>query len=116
MPHSTENPLESAIHSSSVSLSEQSLFSTLLTPGSSLHPTLLLLLDVAFFALFLVFLSLAIVTRGNVHLLVLMLIEVALWVSVKWFVSELQKVQIENGDAVTTGLFGDTPSIRPKEE
>ncbi|KAH9918131.1 uncharacterized protein B0H18DRAFT_1032155 [Fomitopsis serialis] len=68
----------------SVPLTEQSFFSTLLTPGSSLHPTLLLLLDAAFLALFLVFLSLAIITRGNVHLIVLMSIEIALWGSVKW--------------------------------
>lgn len=67
-------------------LDEQSIFSTLLTPGSSLHPTLLLLLDAAFLVLFLLFISLAIATNGNVHILVLMGIEVALWASVKWCV------------------------------
>ncbi|KAH9843700.1 uncharacterized protein C8Q71DRAFT_10680 [Rhodofomes roseus] len=97
-------------------LNEQPLFNTLLAPGSSLHPTLLLLLDAAFVALFLVFLSLAILTRGNVHLLVLMVIEVALWGSVKWFVYELQKAQpVEKGDAAPSVELSET-APKPKQE
>jgi hypothetical protein len=67
-----------------VDLSESSFFDTILTPGSSLHPTFLLVLDGAFAALFLVLTSLAFLTAGNVHILALMGIELALWGSVKW--------------------------------
>ncbi|KAJ3490302.1 hypothetical protein NLI96_g1522 [Meripilus lineatus] len=67
-------------------------FSNILTPGSSLHPTFLLLLDVAFGSLFLVFIGLAVLTKGSLHILALMVILGALWASVKWFVHELQKV------------------------
>ncbi|EMD41099.1 hypothetical protein CERSUDRAFT_43885 [Gelatoporia subvermispora B] len=61
-----------------------SLFSNLLTPGSSLHPTFQRILDGAFALLFLVFVGLAVVTRGNLHVFALMAIEAGLWFSVKW--------------------------------
>ncbi|GBE79157.1 hypothetical protein BKA93DRAFT_823946 [Sparassis latifolia] len=75
---------------SSPTTEDNSLFATLLTPGSSLHPTLLFVLDVAFFALFLVLAGLALATQGNLHVLSLIGIEMGLWGSVKWFVYELQ--------------------------
>ena len=61
-----------------------SLFSNILTPGSSLHPTFLLAVDGAFGLLLLVFIGLAILTKGNFHVLALMCIEGCLWASVKW--------------------------------
>ncbi|GJE84724.1 Pkr1 domain-containing protein [Phanerochaete sordida] len=67
------------------------LVSQLLTPGSSLHPTFLVVLDVAFAALLCVFLGLLAVTGGNIHILVLIVIEGCLYASVKWFVAELQR-------------------------
>ncbi|KAH7887900.1 hypothetical protein F5I97DRAFT_1863980 [Phlebopus sp. FC_14] len=69
-----------------------SLFSFVLEPGSSLHPTFLLAVDCAFTVLFLVFVCSAYLTKGNVHFFVLMGIELALWASVKWFVQELGKL------------------------
>ena len=87
MSNTQTDSAETAHQPSTEPPSEQSIFSTLLTPGSSLHPTLLLLLDAAFLALFLLFLSLAIATEGNVHIMALMAIEIALWASVKWCVS-----------------------------
>ncbi|OCH93560.1 hypothetical protein OBBRIDRAFT_832497 [Obba rivulosa] len=75
--------------------STDALFSNLLTPGSSLHPTFQRILDGAFALLFLVFVGLAVVTRGSVHIFALMAIEIGLWLSVKWFVSELQKTQVQ---------------------
>lgn len=62
---------------------------TILQPGSSLNPVFLNILDGAFVALFLVFIALAFVTSGNLHIFVLMFIELALWGSVKWYISIL---------------------------
>ncbi|KAF9534431.1 hypothetical protein CPB83DRAFT_844233 [Crepidotus variabilis] len=69
-----------------------SFFSNVLTPGSSLNPTFLLVADAAFLFLFLVFVSLIVLTGGNVHIWFLMAIELCLWASVKWFVNELKQV------------------------
>ncbi|KAI0921964.1 hypothetical protein AcW1_004198 [Taiwanofungus camphoratus] len=97
-----------------------SFLDTVLTPGSSLNPTFLLLVDSAFAALLFVLCALAIVTRGNVHLIALMAIEVALWGSVKWFVYELQKVEAQEPASGNT-LSSEKPvdqstSARLKEE
>ncbi|KAF9013351.1 hypothetical protein BDQ17DRAFT_1343258 [Cyathus striatus] len=72
----------------------ESFFSNILTPGSSLHPTFLAVVDGAFALLFAVFIVLAFLTRGNIHIFALMAIEVALYGSVKWFIYELQHTQI----------------------
>lgn len=58
--------------------------SNILTPGSSLHPTLQLMLDGAFAFLLFVLATLAVMTKGNIHLLALIVIELCLWASVKW--------------------------------
>lgn len=58
--------------------------SNILTPGSSLDPTFLLILDGAFACLFVVLVGLAILTGGNVHVIALILIECGLWASTKW--------------------------------
>ena len=63
-----------------------SLFGGILEPGSSLNPTFLLIVDGVFAALFVVLVALAVLTRGNVHLIVLTFIELGLWASVKWYV------------------------------
>jgi len=57
---------------------------TILQPGSSLNPVFLRILDGAFVALLLVFVMLAFVTSGNLHIFALMFIELGLWASVKW--------------------------------
>ncbi|TEB35455.1 hypothetical protein FA13DRAFT_1788093 [Coprinellus micaceus] len=85
-----------------------SFFSNILTPGSSLHPTFQIILDGAFAALFTILLTLAILTSGNPHIFALIIIELALWASVKWFVNELKRGPASNaservekdGDAV----------------
>lgn len=64
-----------------------SFFSDILTPGSSLNPTFLAILDGAFVILFLVLTTLAYLTAGNPHMFALMGIELGLWASVKWCVS-----------------------------
>ncbi|KAJ3807735.1 hypothetical protein EV368DRAFT_28878, partial [Lentinula lateritia] len=61
-----------------------SFFSDILKPGSSLHPTFLLILDAIFFALLLTLLGLVFATAGNIHLIFLTVIELGLWASVKW--------------------------------
>ncbi|KAF9644399.1 hypothetical protein BDM02DRAFT_3121964 [Thelephora ganbajun] len=64
-----------------------SFFGTILEPGSSFNPTFLLVVDGAFTSLFVVLVTLAVLTKGNVHLIFLTFIELALWVSVKWYVN-----------------------------
>ena len=61
-----------------------SFLAEVLSPGSSFHPTFLLILDVAFASLLCVFLALLFLTRGNPHIIVLIGIEGCLWASVKW--------------------------------
>lgn len=61
-----------------------SFFDQILEPGSSLHPTFLLIVDAAFTVLLLVFIVLAVLTGGNLHVFALMAIELGLWASVKW--------------------------------
>lgn len=58
----------------------------ILTPGSSLNPTFLFIVDGALGLLLVVLLSLFIITHGNLHLLFLMVIECCLWASIKWYV------------------------------
>lgn len=66
----------------------EAFLSGLLEPGSSLNPTFLLIVDLVLALLLGTFLTLAIITRGNIHVLVLMAIELGLWASIKWFVSD----------------------------
>lgn len=68
------------------SVVQSGFFSNILTPGSSLNPTFLLALDIAFGLLLCVFLVLLVLTRGSVHIIVLIGIEACLWTSVKWYV------------------------------
>lgn len=62
-----------------------SFLANILKPGSSLHPTFLAILDGAFVFLFLTLLSILFLT-ANIHIFALMVIELGLWASVKWFV------------------------------
>jgi len=75
---------ESTQSKPTVDNASQSFFSTILEPGSSLHPTFLLVVDCAFLILLLVFIILAFLTPGNPHIFALMGIELCLWFSVKW--------------------------------
>ncbi|KAJ7283889.1 hypothetical protein C8J57DRAFT_1293881 [Mycena rebaudengoi] len=70
-------------------------FSNILTPGSSLDPRLLFILDAVFASLLFILLSLAYVTSWNPHFFALIAIELALWASVKWFVNELKNTPIQ---------------------
>jgi hypothetical protein len=63
-----------------------SFFGDILEPGSSFNPAFLLVVDGAFASLFVVLVALAVLTRGNLHLVFLTFIELALWASVKWYV------------------------------
>lgn len=67
-------------------------FTHILKPGSSLNPAFLLAADCCFAALFFVFVWLAYLTKGNVHFFVLLIVELLLWASVKWFVQELRRL------------------------
>ncbi|KAF8192435.1 hypothetical protein BJ912DRAFT_261025 [Pholiota molesta] len=75
-------------------------FSQILKPGSSLHPTFLLIVDCAFLLLLLVFIALIFVTGGNLHVFALIAIELGLWGSVKWFVNELKNLPVDEGQNI----------------
>jgi len=64
--------------------SDLDFLSNILAPGSSLNPNFLLVVDVVLALLSLTLGSLAIATGGNVHLIALLFIALALWVSIKW--------------------------------
>ncbi|KAI0676786.1 hypothetical protein C8Q78DRAFT_1073568 [Trametes maxima] len=92
-------------------------FSTILTPGSSLSPTSLLVLDGAFGSLLLVLFSLFVITHGNLHLLFLMVIECCLWGSVKWFVHELRLAQAQEAANNSGGdVASDDAELKQKQE
>ncbi|KAF9036094.1 hypothetical protein BDZ89DRAFT_1011540 [Hymenopellis radicata] len=74
----------------------ETFFSQILNPGSSLHPTFLLILDGSFALLLVVLILLLFMTRGNIHFIGLIGVELGLWGSVKWFVHELHNVHAES--------------------
>jgi hypothetical protein len=76
---------------------EPSFIAEILKPGSSLNSTFFLIVDGVLATLLVVLLSLAYLTLGNLHVFVLIGIELALWASVKWRVNPSRRRQ-------TTGL------------
>jgi len=88
--------------SQQTSSSENDFLSNILAPGSSLNPNFLLVVDGVLALLALTLLSLVIVTGGNVHLIALLFIELALWVSIKWFVRELQQTAVAQDPSNTS--------------
>ncbi len=63
---------------------DNDFLSAVLTPGSSLNPTFLLIVDGVLALLALALVSLIVAPRGSVHSIALLLVERALWVSIKW--------------------------------
>ncbi|RXW25804.1 hypothetical protein EST38_g31 [Candolleomyces aberdarensis] len=76
----------------------ETFFNNILKPGSSLNASFLAIVDGTFAALFVILAILAFLTSGNIHIFALMLIELGLWASVKWFVSELKKARAEGAN------------------
>jgi NADH:ubiquinone oxidoreductase subunit 6 (subunit J) len=64
---------------------DDNFISNILKPGSSLHPTFLLIVDAAFLCLLLVLVTLVFLTAQNPHIFALIFIELCLWASVKWY-------------------------------
>ncbi|CAE6422592.1 unnamed protein product [Rhizoctonia solani] len=91
----TETGVDSAI---------PSIFAEVLKPGSSRHPVFLMIVDGALALLLSVLLSLVYLTKGNVHVIALIVIELCLWGSIKWFLQELRKVHAQEQEqaAVST--------------
>ncbi|KAI0320632.1 hypothetical protein OF83DRAFT_1169176 [Amylostereum chailletii] len=82
--------------------SDTSFFANILTPGSSLHPTFLFILDFVLAFLAFTFVSLIVLTGGNIHVIALLVIELGLWASIKWFVHELKNAPSEEaGEAAS---------------
>jgi ER protein Pkr1 len=83
---SNDTDADTLTASGQIALSNQGddLLSNILAPGSTLNPTFLLVVDGSLALLALTLLSLVVATGGNVHLIALLVIEFALWVSIKW--------------------------------
>jgi len=76
-----------------------SLFGSILEPGSSLNPIFLLVVDGTLASLFAILVTLAVLTQGNIHLIFLIFIELALWASVKWYVISRSDPRGRSADA-----------------
>ncbi|KAG9015781.1 hypothetical protein FRB93_012346 [Tulasnella sp. JGI-2019a] len=90
------------------------LLDNILTPGSTRKPEWVLALNLAFAALFGVFLGLLWITGGNKHIWVMIGIEGCLWASVKWTLNELERTPLppsEPQDQTT-----DSNSVEDKKE
>ena len=61
--------------------------SNILTPGSSLNPVFLTIVDCVLATLLLIFLGLLVLSRGSIHFILLIIITGCLWASVKWCVT-----------------------------
>ncbi|KAG8711284.1 hypothetical protein FRC11_003215 [Ceratobasidium sp. 423] len=83
---STETNADSAI---------PAIFTEILKPGSSRHPVFLMIVDGALALLLSVLLSLLYLTSGNLHVVALIMIELCLWGSIKWFLHELKNVHAQ---------------------
>ncbi|PIL36703.1 hypothetical protein GSI_00392 [Ganoderma sinense ZZ0214-1] len=93
-----------------------SFFSGILAPGSSLNPTFLLALDGVLATLLLVLLGLFVATNYNFHLLFLSVIELCLWASIKWFLSELQQVRAQEAAQNHSDGHTNKTGSKPKDE
>ena len=82
-----------------------SFFGSILEPGSSFDPTFLLVVDGAFASLLVVLVAFAVLTRGNIHLVFLTFIELALWASVKWYVASRPDSRWWSADADILGSY-----------
>jgi ER protein Pkr1 len=90
MSVTTRVEIQSACCHSTMSTDQQQniesapLLSVILQPGSSLHPTFLLILDVVLGSLALLLLALLYLTGGNLHFVGLLGVELSLWATLKW--------------------------------
>src|SRR6266852_4633965 len=78
----SESPSRSVVDNDN----DSDFLSNILTPGSSLNPSFLLVVDVVLALLSLTLGSLAIATGGNVHLIALLFIALSLWLRSRWLV------------------------------
>ncbi|KAF7301456.1 hypothetical protein MIND_00710900 [Mycena indigotica] len=71
---------------------DEGFFANILKPGSALQPQFLAVLDGAFATLLVILFALVFLTSGNLHIFVLIAIELGLWASVKWYTMHLSKL------------------------
>ncbi|CAE6365340.1 unnamed protein product [Rhizoctonia solani] len=93
------------------------IFNEILKPGSSRHPVFLLIVDGALALLLSVLLSLLYLTSGNMHVVVLIVIELCLWGSIKWFLHELRQVHAQEQErAAGANSSPDQDSNQPESK
>ncbi|RPD61991.1 hypothetical protein L226DRAFT_613329 [Lentinus tigrinus ALCF2SS1-7] len=90
--------------------------SNILTPGSSLNPVFLTIVDGVLATLLLIFLGLLILSRGSIHFIFLMFITGCLWASVKWFVAELQSMRTQEAGQNSPTTAGEKRNTKAKDE
>jgi len=89
----------------------ESLISHVMTPGSTVSPAFLLMVDVTLFSLLFLFISLLVLT-WSLHFLALGAITLGLWGSVKLYVEELRKDHEPQSGDTTAVVFTD-PVVHP---
>lgn len=89
-------------------------FSNILTPGSSLNPTFLLIVDSALASLLFVFISLLYLSGGNSHFIFLIVIEGCLWASVKWCVLPATPARHDSSNPDTEGSSPSCKKLLPE--
>ncbi|KAG0139559.1 hypothetical protein CROQUDRAFT_675065 [Cronartium quercuum f. sp. fusiforme G11] len=76
---------------------------------------LLKAMDLSFFGLILTLAALAFITSANPHVLALILVAICLWLSVRWFVAELARVnRINEPVRIASDLCVDDKQVQDK--
>ncbi|KAI8619395.1 ER protein Pkr1-domain-containing protein [Chytriomyces sp. MP71] len=98
-PTSSENANDVQLDLPEASNILEEVWLSIFTPG--INSRVVMVMDVCFYALFLVLLGMFVITGANVHVGFLIVITGCLFVSVKWFIAESAKLQAEAnlGDA-----------------
>ncbi|EDO14815.1 hypothetical protein Kpol_339p2 [Vanderwaltozyma polyspora DSM 70294] len=70
------------------------LWESIFSPGTT--PQLIIATHASFFALLLTLASLIYTTGGNIHFIIMFALASVLWLTVIWFIYELQSVQLKS--------------------
>ncbi|WAQ92258.1 hypothetical protein PtA15_16A164 [Puccinia triticina] len=73
-------------------------------------------MDLSFLGLLLTLLALLVITQGNLHVLALMLVAICLWISVRWFVAELARMNHLNKPVEISSALLSTNDPQPSSE
>ncbi|KAJ3238793.1 hypothetical protein HDU81_007182 [Chytriomyces hyalinus] len=84
----------------------EEVWMSVFTPG--VNSRVVMVMDVCFYALFFVFFGMLVITSGNFHVIFLILITACLFISVKWFLAELRRVEADSAKNASKDLTADS--------